>query len=398
MKTGKKHSAHRAVVAQFLSDNHLRSFGKSICEQIEVLLGKWGCQTTAPAGQNRRINAYYDLSMLTLDVIMVTAFGAKEKYLSQHIPEKDNRLAHGLDLVLKDIVIRTAVPFYQYIPTPRQFHINDLIREANEMQENLFKDAMERIENDPDARPTMLSEMLKLRKSNQSDAAGMTDSEIANELQTIRGAGSETTSNTVAWSMILLARNPHVLEKLRQESEGRVMGDTATFDEAKELKYHQQVIYETLRMFPTVPSFPRECHKDIVLPSGYDVPAGSIVFVSQTPLNRDPTLWENPNEFNPERFNGVGELAMGRPVGVPGGPRYGFLPFGAAQRSCIGQRLAIMEAVQILASIALRCNWKFANPDKLIHEIADITLGPKEGLWFDITPRQRIQPKKEQAA
>lgn len=189
MKTGKKHSAHRAVVMQFLSDNHLRNFAKVISEQIEVLLGKWGCAKGSNNAQPHRINAYYDLSMLTLDVIMLTAFGADKKYLSQHIPQEENRLAWGLDLVLKDIVIRTAIPFYQYIPTPTQFTINSLLREANEMQENLFKDAMERIEKDPNGPPTMLSEMLKLRKSNDKDAAGMTDKEIANELQTVRGAG-----------------------------------------------------------------------------------------------------------------------------------------------------------------------------------------------------------------
>lgn len=191
--------------------------------------------------------------------------------------------------------------------------------------------------------------------------------------------------------MLLLARNPHVLEKLRQEAEPIVVGDTCTFDEAKELKYHQQVIYETLRLFPTVPSFPRECHKDVVLPSGYDLPAGSIIFVSQSALNRDPSMWENPNEFIPERFNGVGELAMGRPIGVPNGPRYGFMPFGAAQRSCVGQRLAVLEAVQILASISLRCNWKLAHPEKEIGEVADITLGPKHGLILDVTPRSRVK-------
>lgn len=189
MKTGKKHSSHRAVVIQFLSDNHLRQFGVTICEQIEVLLAKWGCAKGSKNSQPTRINAYYDLSMLTLDVIMLTAFGADKKYLSQHIPEDQNRLAHGLDLVLKDIVIRTAVPFYQYIPTPTQFEINSLIGEANELRTNLFKDAMERIEKEPNAPPTMLSEMLKLRKSNDKDAAGLTDSEIADELQTVRGAG-----------------------------------------------------------------------------------------------------------------------------------------------------------------------------------------------------------------
>ena len=190
--------------------------------------------------------------------------------------------------------------------------------------------------------------------------------------------------------MLLLERNPEFIEKLREEAESVVKGDICNFQEAKELKYHTQVIYETLRLFPTVPSFPRECHRDVILKSGYDVPAGSLVFVSQNSMNRDPKYWENPNDFIPERFNGVGELAMGRPVGVPNGPKYGFTPFGAANRSCVGQRLAIVEAVQILSTLVLNCEWKLAFPEKEISEVADITLGPKNGLIFDVSPRKRV--------
>ena len=79
------------------------------------------------------------------------------------------------------------MPFYQYIPTPRQFYINSLINEANELQKNLFEHCMKKTGDNPNAQNTMLSLMLKMRKSNDSDAAGLTDKEIANELQTIRG-------------------------------------------------------------------------------------------------------------------------------------------------------------------------------------------------------------------
>ena len=190
--------------------------------------------------------------------------------------------------------------------------------------------------------------------------------------------------------MLLLAQHSDVIKKLRNEAQSIVKGDICTFDEAKELKYHTQVIYETLRLFPTVPSFPRECHKDVVLKSGYDVPAGSFVFVSQNAMNRNPNVWERPNDFIPERFAGIGELAMGKPVGVPNFPnKFAFCPFGAANRSCVGQRLAVLEANQILSSLILRCEWKLENPNKPIDEVADVTLGPKNGLYLLVTPRNR---------
>lgn len=380
LPSGEMHSSHRALVINFLSDKHLRNYAHFVTDQVEIMLNKWGCGLTQPKGTKTTVNAQYDLSMLTLDIIMVTAFGAKKQYWSQHIPEKDNHLAHALDVVLKDIVVRTVIPGYALIPTPLQFYINRMIKEANELQAELYADCKKRIEEEPDAPSTMLSEMLK---------AGLPDSEVANELQTIRGAGHETTSNTLCWAMLLLARNPDKLAKLQEEVDQLVKGDACTFDESKQLKYCSQVIFETLRLYPTVPHFPRECHKDMRLKSnGYDLMAGSLVFVSQSSMNRAKSQWgDNAEEFVPERFNGVGELRMGVPVGIPGGPKYGFAPFGAANRSCVGQRLAILEANQILSTLVKRCTWKLSNPDKEIAQVADVTLGPKMGLIFDMTPR-----------
>lgn len=190
--------------------------------------------------------------------------------------------------------------------------------------------------------------------------------------------------------MLLLAQHPDKLEILRREVDSVVKGECCTFDESKALQYAPHVIMETLRLYPTVPHFPRECHKDTKLKSsGYDLPAGSLVLVSQNSMNRSKHVWgDSAEEFLPERFEGMGELKMGVPVGVPnGGPKYGFAPFGAANRSCVGQRLAVLEAVQILATLVKRCEWKLAFPEKEVVQVADVTLGPKEGLILDITRR-----------
>ena len=289
----------------------------------------------------------------------------------------------------QDIIIRTAIPFYGWLPTPTQFYIRDALVKAKELQERLFDQSVKRIESDPDAPRTMLSEMLRLRKSNDKDAAGLTNQEIADELQTIRGAGHETTSNTLCWAMLLLARNPHELARLREESDRVVKGETATYLEAKEMLGHLHAVLETLRLYPTVPSFPREAHRDVVLKSsGFDIPAGSFIFVSQRALNRFG--WDRPDDFVPDRFKDVKNVNMGMPVGNPAtGKKYGYVPLGASLRACTGQRLAILEAVQALATVTKNVEWTLAS-DAPIAEVADVTLGPKHGLWFNV--RRRIAP------
>jgi cytochrome P450 len=116
--------------------------------------------------------------------------------------------------------------------------------------------------------------------------------------------------------------------------------------------------------------------------------SGSLIFVSQRAMNRDPEVWSQPNDFIPSRFDTVKDVKMGVPIGNPeAGLKYGFAPFGAANRSCIGQRLAILEAVQILATLTKRVEFKLLT-EKVV-EVAEVTLGPKDfGLWFEVKERE----------
>merc|ERR1712196_54604 len=123
-----------------------------------------------------------------------------------------------------------------------------------------------------------------------------------------------------------------------------VDAEVPTAEEVKKLKYTRAVFYETLRLYPTVPHFPRVAAKDSKL-GGYDVPKGATVAVIQSALNRSDKLWKQPESFQPERFmaESVKDPITSKPVGVPGGSEYGFIPFGAGQRTCIGQRFALLE-------------------------------------------------------
>jgi cytochrome P450/NADPH-cytochrome P450 reductase len=187
------------------------------------------------------------------------------------------------------------------------------------------------------------------------------------------------------------------MKELQAEVDIKMAGRTPTHAECEHLDFTRWVVFETLRLYPTVPSFPRLSEKSTVL-GGYHIPKKSMVFISQAAMNERKDLWgDDAHEFNPRRFEGVGKLRQSQPVSVPGLQKYGFIPFGAGQRTCIGQRLAIMEAIQILASVAKNFDVAVAmkHHDRgdggvEVEECADITLGPKSGLYLEMALRGAV--------
>ena len=376
LPSGDMHTKHRRLIGKFMSARYLESFSEVIADETEVLLKKW----QKCAKQAKPSNVCYDLSMITLQVIMRTTVGSTGHDVNlQHVEEKDNGEYHDLDYALKEIMLSTAIPILGLLPTPK---LRRVVKRGEERWERIKEIADSSIDSN-DQGANIYSTLMNLGKHGKEEER-LTEEEIFQEMMTIRGAGHETTSHTLSWAMLLLYQNPECMQKLRQEAAQVLKGSIATFAETKNLPYTHMVVYETLRMYPTVPSFPREAASDTTL-LGYDVPKNSLVFVCQNAMNRNEKLWTNPDKFDPERFRELPELLMSKPIGIPGGHNFGFIPFGAGNRTCVGQRLAMLEAVQMLASIAKNFTWVLSYPERRISEVADITLGPKEGLDMTFT-------------
>lgn len=178
-----------------------------------------------------------------------------------------------------------------------------------------------------------------------------------------KGAGHETVANTLCFAIHLLARYPEKQEKLFEEAKLIVQdGDTLDFDAIhQKLPYTTAVFYETLRMFPAVPLFPRILSETANV-GGFDIAQGSSVFVTQQYLNTSDV--PQFDQFLPERFGAKPkDLSSTHPLGLPSNDHeFSFLPFGAGQRNCVGQHLALIECV---SSLAILCkNFRFSLNDK----------------------------------
>ncbi|XP_022858342.1 geraniol 8-hydroxylase-like [Olea europaea var. sylvestris] len=164
-------------------------------------------------------------------------------------------------------------------------------------------------------------------------------------------AGTDTTSSTLEWAMAETLKNPATMKKAKAELE-EVIGKGKVLEEAdvSRLPYLRCMVKEALRIHPPVPFLiPRRVEQDVEV-SGYTVPKNSQVLVNAWAIGRDPTLWENPLEFKPERFM-ESELDIR-------GRDFELIPFGAGRRICPGLPLAIRMVPVMLGSLVNSFDWK----------------------------------------
>ena len=176
------------------------------------------------------------------------------------------------------------------------------------------------------------------------EGARMSDELVRDEAVSLYVAGHDTTATTLTYALYLVSRHPEVEKRLHAELDD-VLGDRdATLDDLPRLPLTDQIIRETLRLYPPVWGFSRTALEPIEL-DGHRIPPGVTVMVSALITQRDPRWFDDPLEFRPERWTSEFRSAL---------PRYAYFPFGGGQHQCIGEGFAWMEAKIALATLCRR--------------------------------------------
>lgn len=171
----------------------------------------------------------------------------------------------------------------------------------------------------------------------------LSDDQICNELIIFLFAGFDTLATTITYALWQLGRHPVIQNRVADEV--AELGDRKlTSADAAALHYTTAVVREALRICPPAPTGTRMAIRDIQV-GGYRVEAGTMLAFGRKAVQGDPTLWENPHEFDPDRFS---------PENMAGRDRWQYLPFGGGPRSCIGSHFAMLEAVLALATFVRR--------------------------------------------
>ncbi|XP_075293021.1 cytochrome P450 2W1 isoform X2 [Opisthocomus hoazin] len=147
-------------------------------------------------------------------------------------------------------------------------------------------------------------------------------------------AGSETTSTTLQWAILLMMKYPEIQKKVQAEIEQvLVPGCLPTCNDRKNMPYTNAVIHEVQRFVTLLPHVPR-CTSVATHFKGYFIPKGATVIPLLTSVLLDKAQWETPDEFNPNHFlDADGNFVK----------KKAFLPFSTGRRNCLGESLATME-------------------------------------------------------
>ncbi|WP_436497445.1 cytochrome P450 [Actinokineospora sp. HUAS TT18] len=232
----------------------------------------------------------------------------------------------------------------------------------------------ERIGNPRDPADDVISRLI-LSTSQEADPR-VAGQRMRDELITLLLAGHETTASTVGWALYLVDKHPEVAQRLHEEAVA-VLGDrTPVLEDLKKLTYTNMVLEEAMRLFPPVWILTRRAVADDEV-GGYHVPAGSDVMVCPFTMHRHPAFWDNPEKFDPSRFDP--DLPNTR-------PRYAYLPFGAGPRFCVGSHLGLMEAAFVVSMISREMTMKLVPGYEVVPEPM-LSLRVKGGLPMTVHSR-----------
>ncbi|KFK28397.1 hypothetical protein AALP_AA8G509800 [Arabis alpina] len=285
------------------------------------------------------------LSGLTFNIVMRMVAGKR------YYGEENDEAKEVLELISETFEFGGFSYVGNFIPILKLLDFDGYVKRGKKLGSKLDKfmqklvDENRRNRGETEFENTMINHLLSLQ---ESEPEYYTDDIIKGLVMVMLLAGTDTTALTLEWVMDNLLNHPEVLRKVKTElndvvsSKGRLMEEES---DVGKCTYLNNVISETLRLYPVAPfMIPHESSANCKA-SGYNIPRGAWLLVNVWAIQRDPKVWDEPEAFKPERF----ELETYRGK---------FLPFGMGRRACPGMSLAQVILGLALGSLIQCFDWE----------------------------------------
>ena len=339
--------ARRHIATEALRQGNLIGFSSRILELTDECVER---------SLNREVNICEEMMKLALRIVGHTLLG-------DDMTEHSRAVGEALDVILHELPARvySLLDIWEFLPTRR----NRAFRTAIGTLDCIAHDIIGQRQEHPMERRDLLGTLMTTPDTKTGKL--LTPDELRDEILTFLIAGHETTANLMAWTFYLLSENPPAIEALRLEAD-RVYDSNLTGRLLDELRFTEQVLKESLRLYPPVWLIRRYVRDDDVL-GRCRIPARSTVIACPFVTHRLPDLWPDPERFDPGRFD----------ESQPEQPRLAWFPFGYGPRKCVGWHFALLESKLILSSFIRRTS--FARTDRgPISPNPLVTLRPKDAI------------------
>lgn len=355
---GETWKRHRRMITPAFTPARVATYAHVFVEEAERTAIEWERGGVRDVG--------HDMMQLTLRAVSRALFG-------HAIPEREIRTISRAMSAFQSSLIRPDV-LPEWAPTPRRRRLERHARELDEIVMALITDR-QRAPHERDAPNDLLDALL--RATDEDDPGRtLTPKEVRDELVTLFLAGHETTSHALTFTWHCLGEHPEVERALHRELDATLSGRVPGVAELDALPLAEQIIQESMRIYPPVYAIARRANEDVDV-GEWHVPAGSEVILWTYFTHHDPRLFPNPDAFRPERFDPSAE----RPI-----DRFAYVPFGAGPRTCVGKAFAMIEARLMLATIASRCRAEPLRSGKLALK-PRITLTPGRAVKMRVGSR-----------
>jgi cytochrome P450 len=331
----------------------MAAYGHTMSAYTEDMLGTW------QSGETRDI--HQEMMRLTMRIVAKVLFSVEVK-------EDTERVAGALNVLMRHTSGGRMIlpPVMRHVPVPAMLSVKRAVRELDEIVNRIIRERRASGKDTGD----LLSMLMAAR---DEDGSGMTDRQLRDEILTFLLAGHETTAVSLSWTWYLLSQHPEVEQKLHQELSQMLGGRPPQLEDLPQLPYTDKVVKESMRIYPPAWSLARTVVKEIEL-AGFLIPVGANVVMSPWILHRDPRFFEQPEQFNPDRWTAEAAQRL---------PKFAYFPFGGGPRLCIGAAFAMMEANLLLAAIAQRFQLRLVTGHP-VNALPSITLRPKHGMRMSL--------------
>lgn len=339
----------RRLVQPVFHRDRIAAYGEVIVDYTERMLATWQ--------EGETCDIHEEMKRLTLAVVTKTLFDTD-------VAGEAKELSDALEVVMEQHTARRRLSFLipETIPTPSNLRFERAVRRLDVIIYSIIRHRRATCEDTGD----LLSMLLH---THDEDSSQMTDQQLRDEAMALFLGGYDTPALALSWVWYLLSQHPEVEDKLAVELQAVLGGLVPNVAHLPQLRYTEMVVRESMRLYPPAWIITREALQDCNI-GGYKLPAGTTVLMSQWVMHRDWRYFDNPEEFNPDRW--ANDLAKRL-------PKYAYFPFGGGSRICIGSSFAMMEAVLLLATIAQKFRLTLV-PGHLVTPWPSLTLRPKGGV------------------